>query len=155
MATRYPPALAATFSVLALSACAPGGHPPVDPGAVQLAAATEIVASIAANPGSIVAICVGYAGEWVQPALPAIDAPTPALEGMDACVERGVRLVSANDGGQAISVRVGAPEPRGDLRAEVPVLTSTGSIDLAAYTCTVRRREGTWRSEGCALEAIS
>ena len=155
MATRHPPTLSAMVSVLAIPACAAGDPPPADPAAVQLAAATDIVASIVANPGSIVVICVGYAGDWEQPALPAIDVPTLALERPDGCVERDGRLVSAGSGAQAISVRVGAPEPRGGLRAEVSVLTSTGSIDLAAYMCTVRRREGAWRSEGCELEAIS
>jgi hypothetical protein len=54
-----------------------------------------------------------------------------------------------------MSVRVGAPEPTGALRANVSVLTSTGAIDLAAYACIVRRREGAWSADECQLEAIS
>jgi hypothetical protein len=73
---------------------------------------------------------------------------------MDGCAELDGRLVSAAGGGQAISVTVGAPEPTGALRTDVFVLTSTGAIDLAAYACTVRRREGAWRADECRLEAI-
>ena len=142
-------------AALLLSVCATPEPAPADPAAVQLTAARDLVASIAANPGSIVVICVGYAGDWEQPGLPAIDAPAPGLEGMDGCVEPDGRLVSVESGGQAISVSVGAPEPGDDLRAEVSVLTSTGEVDLAAYTCTVRYRGGAWRSEGCELDAIS
>ena len=142
-------------ATVALTACASPESTPADFAAMQLAAATEIVSTIASNPGPITLVCVGYAGGGARPALPSVAAPSPAVAGMDGCVEREGRLVSADGGGQAISVTVGAPEPSGHLRGRVSVLTSTGAVDLAAYACSVRHRDGAWRTEGCALQAIS
>lgn len=65
------------------------------------------------------------------------------------------RLVARDGGAQAIAVSVGAPELTGGLRAEVSVSTSTGAVDLAVYSCSVRDRDAEWRSEGCELKAIS
>ena len=154
MSRRHPPSLAAIVAALGLSCSTPAGTPS-DPAAIQLAAAAEVVGSIARNPGSVTTICVGYAGNWEPPRLPSLDGPTPTLAAMDGCEERDGRLISRDAGGQAISVSVRAPEARGDLRAAVSVFTSTGSVDLAAYTCTVRHVDGAWRSQGCELDAIS
>lgn len=146
---------AASTVVLLVSACAPPELSETDVAAIQLAVATEIVASIAANPGSIVTICVGYEGDGAAPDLPASGSSAPAVVGVDGCEEREGRLTTVNGQGQAISVRVRVPEPVGRLRANAQVFTSTGGGDLAAYTCETRQRDGAWRSDGCGLDAIS
>ncbi|HUP51084.1 MAG TPA: hypothetical protein VM198_01310 [Longimicrobiales bacterium] len=143
-------------AVLGLGACAPPPDPTSeDVAAIQLAAATDIIEDIASNPGSIEAVCVGYEGDWEDPGLPEIGTAGPRLTYMDACMELDGRLVARDGGGQAISVSVGAPELTSDSRAEVGVYTSTGSVDLAVYSCSVRERDGAWASERCELEAIS
>jgi hypothetical protein len=126
--------------------------------AIQLAAATEMVRRISSNPASIGRVCLGYAGDWEDPGLPRPGAgPTNALDVsyMDGCVDVDGRLVARDGGGQAISVTVGAPEPTGAEAAEVSVYTSTGSIDLAVYRCSVRERQGVWYAERCEMGATS
>ncbi len=143
-------------AVLGLGACAPPPDPTSeDAAAIQLAAAIQITEYIASNPGSIEAVCVGYEGDWDDLGLPELRAVGPRVTRMDACVEIAGRLVARDSGGQAISVTIDAPELASDSRAEVRVYTSTGSVDLAVYSCSVRERDGAWRSEPCELEAIS
>jgi hypothetical protein len=145
---------------VALMACASGVPTRDDVAAIQLAAASEMVSGIFANPGSIEAVCVEYGGDWEDPGLPPLTAPDPAtaypdLSYMDGCVDIEGRLVAREGGGQAISVSVGAPELTGDEEAAVTVYTSTGSIDVAVYRCAVRDLGGSWRAERCEMGATS
>lgn len=126
-----------------------------DVAAVQHAAATEIVASIVAHPGSIVVVCVGYEGGGGRPELPSVGGPAPLIAGADGCVEREGRLTPVDGSGQAVSVTVRTPEATGRSSAGVAVLTSTGGGDLAVYRCTIRNADGAWHPDGCELEAIS
>ncbi len=152
---RRPLRRAGVGFLLAAAACGTPEPSPETVAAIQLAAATDLVDDIAANPGPIQTICLGYAGDWEDPGLPTLAVGGPELAYMDGCVEVEGSLRARAGGGQAVSVSVGEPELKRWERAEVIVLTSSGARDLAAYSCTVRERDGVWRSEGCELGAIT
>jgi hypothetical protein len=142
------------LGLVCIAACARADPTAADLAAMQLVAATHVIGDIASNPGSIEVVCVGFAGDWEDAGLPELGTERVRLAYMGDCVEIDGRLVAKDGGAQAISVSLGVPELTGGLRAEVRVFTSTGAVDLAVYSCSVRAREATWRSEGSELEAI-
>jgi len=145
----------ATFSALGLARCTTPETSAVDAAAIQVAAATHIVGEIASNPGGITTVCVSYGGAWSTPRLPALEHDTVRVLDSDGCEEVAGVLRDRDEGGQAISARVGIPKMVTSSRAEVRVITSTGSFDVAAYQCALKREEALWTTKGCELEAIS
>jgi len=146
-------------AALAVVACAPPVPTREQVAAIQLAAASEMVDRIQSNPGSIEAVCLGYAGDWEDPGLPPMPevsvSTAPDVHYMDGCLDVEGRLVAREGGGQAIAVSVGTPELTEERVAEVTVHTSTGSIDLAVYRCSMRDEQGTWRAERCEMGATT
>jgi hypothetical protein len=122
--------------------------------AIQVAAAAEVIEGLVENPGAIVAACVGYSGDWEDAGLPVVPGRI-GVSYMDGCEEVDGRLRARDGGGQAISVSVGSPEMTSESESTVRVFTSTGSIDMASYACTIRGKDAAWIADGCRLEAIS
>jgi len=126
---------------------------------LEVAAVSEIVRLIVSNPSSIEAICINLTkGMERDSALPDLEADH-GFRGVellppDGCEEVG-GVLRKRGGDQAISVTARAPEFDGANRARVQVLTSTGSRDLAAYGCTLRRSGSAWMVQQCELEAIT
>ena len=149
------PAALLIWGVCAAVACAPPDVDTDEAAAIQVAAAAEVVGDIARNPGPVVAVCVVYAGDWDDGGLPPAPSDSIGVSYMDGCEEVGGRLVARQGGGQAISVSVGPPELTSGSTATVDVHTSTGSVDVEAYACTLRGGQTTWRADACKLQATS
>ena len=138
-----------------LTACSTPDVGSDEASAPVLAAAAEIIRGILSNPASIEAICVDLMDGIEVDSLPGLDPGGVEILPKDGCVVVETVLVKRDGGGQAISVHAGEPEFAGPNRARVQVITSTGSRDLAAYACDVRRRDNSWTVEECDLEAIT
>ena len=143
----------------ALAACSAPEVTADDGHAVRVAAVSEIVRKIAENPGPIEAICVDFTNETAgESAIPGLDADlglgdVELLPRAD-CEEIG-GVLQKRGGGQAISVTPSTPALDGGNGARVQVLTSTGSRDVAAYACTLRRDGDVWLVKQCELEATT
>jgi hypothetical protein len=126
---------------------------------LEVAALSEIVRRIVSNPGPIEAICINLTnGTARDSALPDLEADhsfgNVELLPADGCEEvEGV--LRKRGGGQAISVTTRTPKLDGGDRARVQVITSTGSRDVAAYRCTLRRSGNAWTLQQCKLEAVT
>lgn len=138
-----------------LAACSTPDVGSDEASAPVLAAAAEIIRGILSNPGSVEAICVDLMDGIDVDSLPGLDPDGVEILPKDGCVVVEIALVKREGGGQAISVSAVEPEFRGPDRARVQIITSTGSNDLAAYACDVRRRDTSWTVEGCDIEAIT
>lgn len=142
-----------------LAACSNPGVLADEGYALELAAVSALIEQILSRPGTIEAICVELAsdatGDSAAADLRAMhDAGNVELLAADGCEEVDYSL-RMRGGGQAISVSARSPERSGRNRADVRVFTSTGPHDFAAYRCTFRLRDESWRIEECKLEAIT